>query len=399
MLRRLPILLGMAGAGALGFALVHEPAGEVPAAAGWPTSSHPMNERPQAVARAAKQDRLAVLALRPADTAPVAGARESAPVPLPMSRPAPALTAARGQTRLVAFASAPFPFTGRQPSTERPFLNVEEDGRQGRKTASGRVYWADETYSDSRVLLHVPPAFDPRRPGVMVLFFHGHGATLERDVMARQRVPEQITRSGVNAVLVAPQFAVDARDSSAGKFWTPGGLRRFLDETATRLAHMHGGAEARRAFASMPVVVVGYSGGYMPAAAALAHGDVIERIAGVVLLDGLYGELETFAAWIGASRQEAFFVSAYAASTRQRNEAFKAMLSARSVAWQTELDPVLKPGSVVFLDAEAEHRHYVTRAWAANPISDVLSRLAHPAPRPRPDAVALNAPAARPPVP
>ena len=61
--------------------------------------------------------------------------------------------------------------------------------------------------------------FDPKRPAVMVVFFHGHGANLAQDVYDRQQVPAQITAAGVNAVLVAPQFAVDAADSSAGKFW------------------------------------------------------------------------------------------------------------------------------------------------------------------------------------
>jgi hypothetical protein len=39
-----------------------------------------------------------------------------------------------------------------------------------------------------------------------------------QDVRDRQQVPAQITSAVVNAVLVAPQFVVDAADSSAGKF-------------------------------------------------------------------------------------------------------------------------------------------------------------------------------------
>jgi hypothetical protein len=57
---------------------------------------------------------------------------------------------------------------------------------------------------------------------------HGHGAILARDVRDRQQLPEQISAAGVNAVLVAPQFAVDAADASAGKFWEPDGFKRFL---------------------------------------------------------------------------------------------------------------------------------------------------------------------------
>ena len=53
-------------------------------------------------------------------------------------------------------------------------------------------------HCDARVL-HIPEKFDARRPAVMIVFFHGHGATLERDVRDRQRVPEQISHSGANA--------------------------------------------------------------------------------------------------------------------------------------------------------------------------------------------------------
>ena len=82
------------------------------------------------------------------------------------------------------------------------------------------------------MLLHIPPGFNPQRPAVMIVFFHGHGANLARDVRERQQVPEQITAAGANAVLVAPQFAINAADSSAGKFWEQNGFKRFLDEAA-----------------------------------------------------------------------------------------------------------------------------------------------------------------------
>ncbi len=80
--------------------------------------------------------------------------------------------------------------------------------------------------------MHVPEHFDVRKPGVIVVFFHGNGATLERDVRDRQLVPQQVTDSGANAILLAPQMAVDAADSSAGKFWQAGGLKRFMEESA-----------------------------------------------------------------------------------------------------------------------------------------------------------------------
>ncbi|MEC9368216.1 MAG: alpha/beta hydrolase [Pseudomonadota bacterium] len=322
----------------------------------------------------------------PQKPAIVPNEREKVAEPVRPFRPElpPAMPLTRSRTQLVSFASAPFPYDGVVPRTQSPFLNFKDSGRVGHKTFSGRIYWADSTYSDSRVLLHVPKGFDTHRPGVMVLFFHGHGATLERDVLARQRVPEQITESGLNAVLVAPQFAVDARDSSAGKLWTPQGLRKFLEETADQLTQIHGDPSARRMFASMPVVIVGYSGGYVPTAAALSSGVATNRIRGAVLLDGLYGEIEKFARWIEQTKN-GFFLSAYTNSTRRGNGELMRILSERNVKYATALNGRVRPGSVTFVEAEFGHRDYVTRAWAENPISDLLRRMTGIAPRARID--------------
>lgn len=310
---------------------------------------------------------------------PPAGGRsehtKATPPAMPRSRPI-----ARTETRLVALASAPFPYLGREPRSNKPFLNIAKDGRRGHRTRGGRVYWADTTYSDRRVLLHMPRGFDAGRPAVMVLFLHGHGATLERDVAARQRVPDQISASGINAVLVAPQFAVDARDSSAGKFWKPGGARRFLDEVAGQLAAMNGDPDSAHAFATMPVVIVGYSGGYVPTAWALSEGGIDARVKGIVLLDGLYGELDKFAAWIDGN-DRAVFVSAYAHSTRLGNAKLQRILKEKNIPFTTRLAPKLYPGSITFLAADADHRSYVTHAWTENPISDLLRRLSGTAAR------------------
>ena len=115
-------------------------------------------------------------------------------------------------TSLVDFETAPFPYHGTMPESGRPFLNAGTEGHRGHVNFRGHVLWESQTFSDDRVLLHIPPGFDPKRPAVMVVFFHGHGANLAQDVRDRQQVPTQITAAGVNAVLVAPQFAVDAAE-------------------------------------------------------------------------------------------------------------------------------------------------------------------------------------------
>jgi hypothetical protein len=54
-------------------------------------------------------------------------------------------------------------------------------------------------------------------------------------------------------------------DSSAGRFWEPGVLARFLDEAAGRLARLHGDERAQPMLKAAPLVLVAYRGGYLPA--------------------------------------------------------------------------------------------------------------------------------------
>lgn len=280
-------------------------------------------------------------------------------------------------TTLVSMKSSAFPYFGNNPVSEAPFLNISKGDRRGHRSFSGRVYWQDETYNDSRVLMHVPDHFDVRKPGVIVVFFHGNGATLERDVRDRQLLPRQISESGANAVLLAPQMAVDAADSSAGKFWQPGGFKRFMAESAEHLARLYGDPNSARAFANMPIVIVGYSGGFLPTAWSLEVGGISDRVRGVVLLDAVYGQLDKFASWIERHRS-GFFVSSYTHYTARHDRELMGMLREKGIAVSEDMDAPLRPGSVVFVETGEgiTHRDYVTRAWTQNPVKDVLVKMA-----------------------
>jgi hypothetical protein len=278
-------------------------------------------------------------------------------------------------TSLVDFESAPFPYHGTVPNSRQPFLNAGAEGHWGHVNFRGNVLWESQTFSDDRVLLHIPPGFDPKRPAVMVVFFHGHGAILAQDVRDRQQVPAQITAAGVNAVLVAPQFAVDAADSSAGKFWEPNGFKRFLDEAAVKLARMYGDPHSAFAFARMPIVIVAYSGGFAPTLSVLDRGGVRSRVRGLVLLDALYGGTGKFADWIAENRST-FFVSSYTPHTAHRNVYLERLLCKRSVPYSSELRNSHLQGMVTFLPAgDISHRDFVTHAWADNPVKDILLRM------------------------
>ena len=192
----------------------------------------------------------------------------------------------------------------------------------------------------------------------------------------RQQVPRQVAESGLNAVLVAPQFAVDALDSSAGRFWEPGVFAHFLGEAGERLTELYGDARVRGAFHAAPVVIAAYSGGYQPAAFVLNSGHADDRLRGVALFDALYGEYDKFADWLG-KRPPAFFVSSFGQAAREQNATLQRMLAERGVRFQTALPARLVRGGAAFVAAgdDVEHADFMTTAWVDDPLKAVLRRI------------------------
>ncbi|CAN5123254.1 hypothetical protein BH10PSE6_BH10PSE6_18960 [soil metagenome] len=281
------------------------------------------------------------------------------------------------KTQLVAFNASAFPYRGNVPDSKKPFLDATDGKRRGHTTLKGDVCWEDTTYSDRRSLLYLPPGYNAQLPGLIVLYLHGQGATLERDVQVRQAVPRQIAESRQNVALVAPQLAYDAPDSSAGNFWKPGHFAAYLDEAAERLMRLHGDRRVGAHFNASGVVIVSYSGGYVSTAYALAHGGAVHRVKGVVLMDSLYGDEEKFAAWAAARRKLAFLLSAFTESTREVNATLQGLLGKRRIAYASGLPKTLTPGTNAFVPCGGWEMHgdFMTRAWGPNPLKQALTMI------------------------
>ena len=245
------------------------------------------------------------------------------------------------------------------------------------RRCKGDVCWEDTTYSDRRSLLYLPPGYNPQLPGLIVLYLHGQGATLERDVQARQAIPRQIADSDQNVALVAPQLAYDAPDSSAGNFWKPGHFAAYLDEAAERLMRLYGDKRAGAHFNASGVVIVSYSGGYVSTAYALANGGAVHRIKGVILMDSLYGDEEKFAAWAAARRKLAFLLSAFTESTREENATLQGLLGKRRIPYASGLPTTLTPGTNAFVPCGGWEMHgdFMTRAWGPDPLKQALTMI------------------------
>jgi len=271
-------------------------------------------------------------------------------------KPKSAPIAPRPAQRFIAsLASAPFPYDGPVPDGNRPFFDTRDPKTRQRAhtTGDGNVLAEHPTYADDRVLFHLPPGFDPARPIEILIFFHGHGSEIERTVVGELDLPGQIDQSKRNMVLIAPQLALDASDSSPGKLGLPDGLKNLLDDAARVLAERSGGSE--EAFAKAPVILSAFSGGYRPAAFSLDRGGVEERIKGVLLLDAIYGDIARFSAWIVRHWHDGFFVSLGGPSTEKSQTELGQALAQRQRRPRGWLPARIRPGTHALISVPTEH--------------------------------------------
>lgn len=178
------------------------------------------------------------------------------------------------------------------------------------------------------VLVFVPRHHRPAANGGVsfIVHFHGHNTTAERAIAAHQ-LREQLDDSKQNAILVVPQLAVMAPDSSAGRLETPGTFGKMLVDVLaaldTRAARRELGASATPADASVGrVVVSAHSGGYHSAATVLKVGGA--AIQEVYLFDALYAETDVFKDWVVKGRgkpmgQRHKLISYFTAGTTEAN--------------------------------------------------------------------------------
>jgi hypothetical protein len=351
-----------------------------------------------------------------ARSAPAQSVPRSIPPPPPSVMPPAAPAAASAMLRLTPFYSAPFPYAGRGDDGRTPFFDVVEPRtrRRGHKGLAGEVLWESPTFRDDRVALYVPAGFDPAVPFAIVVFFHGHGTAIGRDIAGSLRLPAQIDAARANVVLVAPQFALDAADSSPGKFWQPNAFATFVDEAADKCAtllaeRLPGGSTvatrrdaSRRygaAFNRAPVLLTAFSGGYKAAAWCLHHGGANHRLLGVLLLDALYGEEDKFARWLASAppARRPFLISLTTTSTDASHAELRRELQQRRIAVADSWPQKPAPGDVAFVRVSTEHNRVVQDGPPSQPVRVLLQALAvQPPPKPAPPPPAKPPPAKAP---
>jgi hypothetical protein len=240
-------------------------------------------------------------------------------------------------------------------------------------------------HGDDTVIVFVPDKYRFRaEEGVSALVhFHGHNSSAER-ALAAHALREQLVDSRQNAILVVPQLALFAADSSCGKLASPGALRRLIGGALSTAARVGRTALADSRFPERPrlgrVCLSAHSGGYHAAACSLRHGGV--DVSETYLFDALYAESDVFRDWVLArrgdpatSRHKLVSYFTVGAATESLNNGLRATLERSGVRVSEELREGelsrrdLSHASAVFVRTQVAHSSVT---WETNALRDVL---------------------------
>ena len=297
----------------------------------------------------------------------------------------------RRRTVLAALAQAPLlsaaAFAQNGRSDPQPALKAQARDSLGTTLVLGlpQAPFAGLGNGDDTVIVFVPAKyrFRPDEGVAALVHYHGHNSSAERALTAHA-LREQLVDSRQNAILVVPQLALLAADSSCGRLVTPGAFARLLGgaiSTAARLGHRTLG-DSR--FPQRPrlgrICMSAHSGGYHAAACSLLHGGV--DISETYLFDALYAESEVFRDWVVERRDQpatsrhklvSYFTSG--TTTESQNSTLRAALEQAGVLVSEELREGalsrrdLSHANAVFIRTGVAHSSVT---WETNALRDVL---------------------------
>ncbi len=271
---------------------------------------------------------------------------------------------------------APFPYEGKFADSGRDFYDVVDPvtGSRLHTTPAGRRLAEDRHYRDNRVLFFIPPLFDSAKPFFYLLFFHGFLTTAARSVHDF-RLTDQVAASKQNVIFIAPQLAVDAEDSSPGKFFGKNAFRAFMAEAAGYISEDTGLFQTER-FKTAPIILSAFSGGYKSVACILEYGGVGERVRGVYLLDALYGDLDVFAGWVEKNLDKAFFSLLYTKGHVKKNKKrLAALLAQKGIGYEEGRPGRLKPGQIFLTPSKRLHGDIPLLGPPRHPLQQMLENL------------------------
>ena len=238
---------------------------------------------------------------------------------------------------------------------------------------------------DDTVIVFVPDKFrfQPDEGVSALVHFHGHNSSAEKAISAHA-LREQLVDSRQNAILIVPQLALFAADSSCGKLNAPDALARLLGGAISTSARVGRASLGDSRFPERPrlgrVCLSAHSGGYHAAACSLRVGGV--DVSETYLFDALYAESEVFREWVLARRGDpatsrhklvSYFTTG--TTTETLNRGLREALERSGVLVSEELREGslsrrdLSHAGAVFVRTEVGHSSVT---WETNALRDVL---------------------------
>ena len=273
-------------------------------------------------------------------------------------------------------AHAPFPYSGKYEDSNVNFFDYidPQTGQRFHTNRYGERFSEHDHYGDGRVLFHIPPHFDPERPFVYVVFFHGIFSEV-RQCVRDYRLDEQIDKSGKNVILVAPQLAKNAADSSPGKLFRRSAFRAMMQEVAGVLARRLGN-EHRAHLEGAPILLVAFSGGYKAVGSILDRGGTQSRIKGVVLFDALYADVEKFEKWIRHRSGKAFLIDIFTTGACEENSrVLSSQLLRHQLHFSTDWPSRISKRGIYLIRSETDHMRIPIEGPPSEPLKEILRNL------------------------
>ena len=163
-----------------------------------------------------------------------------------------------------------------------------------------RYYSASDHYTDSSVIVIVPPNFKKSKKVDLVFWFHGWYNSIDSSNKVFH-LQEQFISSEKNAILVIPEGALNAPDSYGGKLEQAGRFNNLVQDVLQQLKN-HSVLDKKSREGN--IALAGHSGAYRVIAHILDRGGA--EVQEVFLFDGLYGQVDKFEKWMTTKKDRHF---------------------------------------------------------------------------------------------
>lgn len=223
-------------------------------------------------------------------------------------------------------------------------------------------YSADEHYSDSSVLIIIPPELKAKKTVDLIFWFHGWRNSIDSSASYFELV-KQFIASNRNAVLVIPETAKNSPDSYGGKLEKIAIFRKLVQDVINKLKKEKVIGKKTEAG---NIILAGHSGAFRVIAHILQNGEL--EVRQVLLFDGLYSQVDKYSAWIQADASHRFlhiYTNRGGGTDAVSAEMMKGLWE-KNISFinpeEKDVDaPLLRSNQVIFIHSLKEHNDVINR--------------------------------------